>query len=530
MSDVLRSYTGRVNPSRRSRRKRRKPVFSTFLVLLALACLAWALFITRDTHEIPRLVPADQAYQVYMFNVLEKRPDLLGSAVWDLLPEDSPYVALRSRWVADLPIPDWIANNLLYGICHASGQDLRDFRDILFVTKMSRVGCLVERFRSFFVDMGQDPAGGLNLRVLPGKTGYYAVRGRVLVASPSRKALIRSLTLSEDQALSPTEFARGAAGAMERDVFAMLRPDREDFLGDSFRTIDVTLQVRPDGLVLAASGDLREACRARYAPLLDGMSGGRAVTPAEGLMTVAVDVGQPFPAFLERLDGLLSKSGASSPLAPVVHLLRDPPDTATPLATVLPAFARTVTGPGWLQWRGAALNAMVPLPVLLAGFEADAAFVTEVMGRFKSVPEQSGGDPNFVPRYDEASGMVHVPLIGGPDIEPSFGYRDGQLLLSNSRLALESALAKGITRESPASPANFRLRLRPAPACESIAAMGRQFADAGVLRDFTAASFKAFAADWCQQASKVREVSLALACEDGRVKLRIDLAMASGVN
>ena len=528
MSDVVRSYSSGAKPRRRPRRRRRV----TLLALLALVCFAlfWCAYVTRDTHRIPALVPAAQTYQVYLNDALNKRAPLLNSSVWALLPEDSPYAALRQRFASELPLPEWIANNLLYGVCLLSGQDLTTFSDAIFVTKMSRVGCLIEQFRFVFDDIGHDHAGGLELSVLPGGAGFYAVRGRVLVASASRQALIRALTLTDQDALPETEFARGVAGAMERDVFATLHPRVQDPMGDTFDAIDVTLQVRPDGLALAAVGSLREDARTRLAPVLGPMTEGHASAPAGGLLTVALDAGQPLPDLLAKLDTLLSKDRETSLVEPVVRLLGAPTESAPPLARLLPAFAQTITGPGWVQWQGATLNAMLPLPVLLGAFEADEVAVTETMAAFATMPTDAEIDPYYIPRYDETQGVVHVPLIGGPEIEPTVGYRNGRLCLSNSRPVLEAMLADDARPEAPAASANILLRLQPAPACECVAAIGQQIADAGMLRGFSADAFRTYAADRCRQAAKVKEISLALAHDRGQVKLRADVAMTSGAN
>lgn len=63
------------------------------------------------------------------------------------------------------------------------------------------MGLLLERIHTFADFIQDDEAGGLHLRYLPDARLYYAVRGRILIVTPSRDRLVESLTLPAGEAM-----------------------------------------------------------------------------------------------------------------------------------------------------------------------------------------------------------------------------------------------------------------------------------------------------------------------------------------
>ena len=195
MSDVQRVYRGpvrgRLSSTRRGRRRGGFP-FKRLAFLLLLLLAGAAYWISRDTHPLHSLIPSQQKYSVVLRDILKNRAELAESAVWDTLPPESGSGKITQALRGELGLPEWMARNIIVDDCYISGNDLRDFSDVLCVTKMTRIGTLVEQLHWVTSRIRRDTAGGLGLRHVPNAGMFYAVRGRILLISPSRDALVNA--------------------------------------------------------------------------------------------------------------------------------------------------------------------------------------------------------------------------------------------------------------------------------------------------------------------------------------------------
>lgn len=531
MSEIPRTYI----PSKRAGAPRRRRmrrftglrrggrIFTTGFLAFLLVALAWIAWTTRNTHGMASLIPADQKYQVFMGRFLANREPIANSAVWLLAPEDSLAADLPGLLRDNFGLPEWALNHLVYGPCHVSGRDVAEFGDLLFVTEMSRIGCLAEQFHRFAGVEG-DEAGGLHLRRLPDAGVYYAVRGRMLVVSPSRDAVIRALTLQPDQALTEDALARGLGEAGTADLYGKFALSEGDPLGGVFEEVRVLVRFGEESLLAAFSGHLAESWRVRLSGVLGGARPTTLLMPPPGMLQVSANVGKTFEEVCLGLARVLGDGEGrleemwQSWEAPEWE---EPPGFGPMLARILgPA------GPGLrLSWRGVDLNEMLPVPIVVATMDMEPAAAAE---RFAALPPSPAGAHPWeeYPRYDAESGVVFMPLPGGPNIEPVAAMAGGILLLSNSRAAAGELLASPPDAAALPDPGNLWIRLLPAPAMRAVSDVGMLLAENGMLKGFTPDSFARWAARWTEWAGRVREVAGLGAFQDGDVSFTVQMMMA----
>ncbi|HNR30818.1 MAG TPA: hypothetical protein PKI11_08000, partial [Candidatus Hydrogenedentes bacterium] len=271
MSDVERIYVPPTRPGsfrfRRFRRggfRRKGGCFGSLLLGTLAVLLVWALWATRDSYSMHELIPDGQHYQVFVGGLLNKRESIAASPAWALAPRGSAIAELPELLRRNFGMPDWLLNNLVYDGCHVSGHDAARFDDVLFVTRMSRVGCLAEKFHRF-VGVAGDFTGGLRLRFFAPANLYYAVRGRVLVASPSRNAVIRAVTLRREDALPQDVLAKGLEEAGGADVYGRFAFEETEAAGEVFADARVMLRFEETGMSAMLHGALRPPWRERLA-------------------------------------------------------------------------------------------------------------------------------------------------------------------------------------------------------------------------------------------------------------------------
>ena len=170
MSDVQRVYRGpvrgRLSSTRRGRRRGGFP-FKRLAFLLLLLLAGAAYWISRDTHPLHSLIPSQQKYSVVLRDILKNRAELAESAVWDTLPPESGSGKITQALRGELGLPEWMARNIIVDDCYISGNDLRDFSDVLCVTKMTRIGTLVEQLHWVTSRIRRDTAGDWGFATFP---------------------------------------------------------------------------------------------------------------------------------------------------------------------------------------------------------------------------------------------------------------------------------------------------------------------------------------------------------------------------
>lgn len=526
MSDVARIYVAPKRPGgqrfRRFRRlsfRRRGRFFGSVVLGVAAVAGLWFLWTTRASYPMERLVPSDQKFHVFFSGLLAKRETIANSQAWSLAPEGGMAAKLPELLRHSFGMPDWVINNVAYGDCHVSGRDVARFGDLLFVTQMSRLGCLAERFHRF-VGVRDDHAGGLALRFVPDASVYYAVRGRVLVASPSREAVVRALTLRGEDALSEDDLARGLAEAGHADVYGRFFLAPEDPLGAVFSQVRMQMHFEESGVHAALRAVLGEPWRARLAGVLGKAMPTGLLAPPPGLLEISGNFGNTLGELAHGLARGLDESGRAD------ELLTEWAGGGGAVPGAILGVLLENTGPGWrLCWRGVDADEMVPVPEVLGTFDVAGFSVPDLFGLLPAPPENTFVWDSF-PRRDEEKGLIYVPAIGGPSLTPAAAAYGSALLLSSSRSVAEEVLGNAPAPVEVPEKGNLFVHLRPSNACKAIAEAGAVFAGNGLLRGYTADAFRNAAAGWQSTADRVSEMTMLGAHEDGEVSLSLRVSMA----
>lgn len=508
--EVVRAYapgTGR----KRRRRGGRGGNLLLGLVAAGLLASLWMLYATRDAMPMHRVVPAGQAYRVLIPDLLRGRAALAASPVWRVAGEQGALAGVPARLSGDFGLPPWVANNTLHGLTHLSGNDTAAFSDWLCVVRMSRIGVLLERLHRFTGEVARDPAGGLALRALPRHGMHYAVRGRLLILSPSRDALIRALTLAPDAAAAPADLAppgdRGGDDILH--AFAELPPDAPG--GAHIASVRISLRLPQDGIRLGVQAVPRAALREALPGLLAARDPGSLPAAADGALALSFNAGMPLPRAWDELrtafPALPAPPGASA-------------DDGDPLAALLRAAWNGIGATGWISWVGVAPLATLPVPELVGGLAADAA----VGALLANVPADAPVPPDGIdltPRRDPETGVAYVDLLGGPDISPCAVADGGRMLAGSSRNALARVAAAPPAGNLP-QPGLAYARLRPEALAADLAALGRELAAIGMIAGLDPPAYEAAAAGWIRRAAAVREIAALLhnPTHDG---LRLDI-------
>jgi len=515
MSETIRSYTS----GSRGRRSRRKPVFRYVFLALFLAVLLWAGLVTRNTHDAGDLVPAGQQYELFVSDLLGGREAIAGSSLWDIAPESLAAPELRENLRNDFGIPAWVLNNYTLGPFHISGNSLPGFDDALVVSRITRVGCMLERFRGWSNEIEEDYAGGLRLRHVPAAGFYYAIRGRILAASRSRDTLVRALTLLPGEALGQERIDEATTARRDEIAHARILCEGWPAAAEHFEAAEARVWLSGNESRLWIAGRLTEGARTVWAPLLADARPARLPAAAPGPLQLSVNLGKPLPLLA---DAVAQMYGVAE-FDPQGLLAGMFPEAVRPLAaTAIGDFASHL-GSGWsLTWRGMNAKEMVPMPLLAAVFETDAAWAGEWVGDFPAPPESVQPWESW-PRPAESPARVYVPAVAGPDFEPTLAPYGAGLLLATSHPDALEVLNEAAAPAWRDEQANLLLRIEPETVFNDLMDAGRELARAGLIRGMDAAAFDAFAEKWAGLAGRIEMINAMAQHEDGVITLDLRL-------
>jgi hypothetical protein len=523
MSEAVRNYTGHAGSLRSQPRGRRRGFFIRvllpFTVLLGIV-LWWT---TRDTYQFNECIPKGQRITMIMDDPLPARQRVAQSRVWQAIPDTWTAIKRPDVLSADLGLPQWVLNNVFYKRAILTGNDLGPDSDVVVLTRMTRIGALLERFHGFASAVDDDYAGGLHLRAIPEDGLYYAVRGRILLFSVSRPALIRALTLSEDDRLEQATFDELARAGGE-DIRGTIALDQEQPLGQYFESVAFAIRIDGETAHAKCRGVLRPDTVARFSALMDGVQPVPLRVPPAGLISLSADFGKPISevwAALGTATGVRWLSEAQ--WAAWEGGVPDQPPGAAQMITGLVGDK----GPGIrLAIADVDVNELLPLPILVGTADADASAVKRQLESIPSPPDEANPWDAY-PRYNPETGVASIPMIGGPSLEPAASVHQNTFVFSSSRTAVDKILAENLSNQNLTEPGNLYMQIRPAPVVASLVKSGRLFVEIDSLRGFTKDSFEAAAEAWIASAEIVDEITVLAGVSGDAIEFELRVSCAS---
>jgi hypothetical protein len=523
MSDVVRNFSwgGNLRKRRRDLRRRAAGRIGRGVLFLALLVGFAALWMSRDNCEMGSLIPKDRPFQACVVDVMRKQEMLGASRLWELLPTADATRAEFARLSANPPLPKWLLNNLSTGISHWSSSRPDNFDDLLVVTRMTRIGCLAEQVLHFLPMIKSDNAGGLRLRHVPEASLYYAVRGRVLLASPSRRTLAHALTLDSDEAVGRTALAEWSAAATGADLYGRIDPAAVPELKGTFDAMQFSLWMEPASIRASVKARVGDAWKQRFAGLLEGAAPRDLRAAPDGCVMLSADFGKPLNETLAQLAKAFGREELAnlwlgSGPAPV-------PGEFAPAVALLQGVVRGSGSGLRLSWTGVDLNDMMPVPILAGSVDGGVDALAALVQTPPAVPAEIPA-VDVVPRIDAEKRLIWLPMVGGPSMKPSFVLQKDGVLFSTS-LATATEMATAPPASTLETKGNLYLCVRPKPAVQAIVDMGRELAEFHLMRGQTADSFAKTAQPYLDSAGRVKELSLLAACENGELRADARLAL-----
>lgn len=525
MSDAVRSYSRGGNSSKRRRLIRRHgPGFAKFMLPVLGLALVWGIWVTWDRQPIQSFISKGNNVEIYINSLVDRRRDMINTNVLSLLPENSKAHEAVSAITGDLPVPEWLVNNLNSGLCHVSGPGLDQFDEALVVMKMTRIGCIAERFARFLPAVEGDAAGGLHLYHVPEAGVYYAVRGRTFLLSASRDRLVHTLTRTAAETLTREEFEDGLRMAGGADIYCRVLPDALPLPSKPFERLSFAVRFEPESARLLVQGEFSPAFREQYGALFPEAPGRPLPAPFDSIAAVSLDFGKPLPEILDSLAAVFQGVPAVPEWLWRSYKLQEGQEIVTSLQPLIASIIQA-SGPRLrLGWFGIDPHEMVPAPLVAATFETDT---DQVLLLFEGIPElpPSAEEIDLVPRVNAEQMLVHVPFVGGPNLEPTLlTFNEGIIFSSSLPLAVElqknPRLVPDFKQEG-----NLYICVKPSAAANSLLDAARELAFSGLLRGHTVDTLEIAAKPWVSSAAAVREAALLASWNSGNVRAELKIGM-----
>jgi hypothetical protein len=400
---------------------------------------------------------------------------------------------------------------------YVSGKDTSTYHDAVLVTQMTRFGTLLERFRGWSEQVEEDDAGGLQLRLIPSAGLYYAVRGRILLLSQDRSSLIRALVMLPEESIGSEDFATLLVSNQDALIEARVRTEATGGIATHADAAELRVWLDEDSVRLLLAARLNEASRELYAPVL-----GKAVpvalpSPLSGALELSADLGVPAAESWKAIGAVLGAELDVPGLATGL-LENEVREAATPIL----ASGLAQLDSGWtLSYLGMNPMAFVPMPRFAASFGCNAAWAQSWL---RSMPPPAEGVQPWQswPRYSDEGAYLHLPLMGGPDLEPTLLHRGGRLVLYSSLHDAREQSHPTVEIEDSLR-GNVLIRCNPAGLFDDFEEAAVQFAELGVVRGHTAESLPEALTPWREAASKVALAQLLLAHDDGIVSADLSI-------
>lgn len=510
MSETPRVYSASGTRFQLARRERRRRLFRILLLGIFAALLSF-YWISRDTHPVATFVPADHALQVVAPRVMMTRHRVADSGVWQgvprtWLPVDIPEV-LHSRY----DMPEWVLSNLAGGGVIVTANDTREWSDFVLVSRMTRVGCALERALRFSPANSRDWAGGLRLRFWEPAGLYYAVRGRSLLMSPSRDAIIASLTLEKSDRAAAESVAKALDQTGAEDFLGTWHPGASSQAGRVVDEIRFAVRVEASEAYLKLRARFRPELARDLAPYWRSAAPEKLAGPIPGPLAVSANFGTDLETTWAALSELFDVDWLSREQWEAWRNEKEGRSAAAVLTGLLGPMGPDIQA----TWYGMDLNEMAPTPILAGRIAADR---TEAEAYLESIPSPDDVDAAQARvLYDDAEGEVRAPLMSGPSMTPVARWLDGGLSFCTSSVLADRYFTEDAVRGIALDrPGNLYVRARPLECTQLVVRAGRDLVQEGLIEGYTPDAYERASAQWLETAGALDFVEgLALVNHEG---------------
>ncbi len=500
MSDTPRIYTtpgGR--PIRSAGRGRRRRI-GRFIGIAVVIFLAWAFWVSRDTHPIAEFVPAPRRLEAVLPHAAVARYRVAASHVWDGVPQS--LVASAPEAIADKRgLPDWIIGNLIGGTAIVVADDVAAWSDAVFIARMTRAGCIIERAMRFRPASRGEYAGGLHLRYWePGKL-HYAVRGRTLLASPSRDALVDALTLTPERRVPEKSVAAALSDTGSEDARGTWTLPTDSGAGRVFQEIRFAARVDENEATVKFRAKFRPEVAEALAPQWRDVKPTALSAAFDGPLAISANLG----GTVEETWRALSEVVDLPWLTPEQWQAWRRENGGQSASALLTGIVGPM-GPGVrLTWQGIDLEEMSPVPVFVGSISGRREAAAALLDSLPKPDAPRVADARVT--FDRESGRLEAPLMSGPAMTP-LGQWDGDALYFGTSASIAPEfIESGREHTRPIDkPANVYMRMDPAACVQMLVRAGRDLAASGLLRDQTRESFEKDAAEWTERAAALEFV------------------------
>ena len=493
---------------------------------LAVAFIAFVIWVSRDTNPVHEFIALDHSIQLVVPRAMLNRERVAGTPIWSSVSKATRLARAHELLNEDFGFPEWVLRNLVGGDVIITGNDLDQMSDLLYITRMTAVGCVIQRAVRMRPGIKGEWAGGLEMRKFVGADIWYAARGRTLIASSSREALVRALTLRPEERTDEETVGRMMADAGAEDARGTLWPAPERALGRVFGSVHFAIRIEDDGRArLQAQGVFRQKWQERLSETLGDAEPRELRRPAAAPIAASGDFGVPMKELWLTLGELLGSETMSDDRWEDWEANGEQAPAAAALTSLLgPA------GPGFtMTWQGFDMNEMAPVPLIFGTVNADKGRVTEYLESLSGVPRSSANHATLA-YYDAESELFHAPIMSGPSMEPTAAWHGDGLLFSTSRDVVQAILAEApAPRVTLRQRANLYLRIEPLACTQIITDAGRHLARDGLLRGYTVEEYRKAAAGWIEQASNIDEATIWLVVNKETVELDLHISPGRGV-
>jgi hypothetical protein len=475
---------------------------------------------TRDTHPVEEFVSDSNTYHVNVYDFLNRRATWASSPIWNALPENWIEEDIPHRLLDNHGFPEWMVRNWMGRRIHLTGSDGTTFSDVVLITRMTTVGTLLERVVRRTPRFRSDEAGGLHLRFIEDEEVFYAVRGRTLLLSASRSALVQVLTLAPgDRTTSPLP-----SYSVDRPlVQADWTPNTDEGVFRSFTQVEAVFRFDTDAWNVTVRGTLSENADTRWRSVVHPESGDRLYIPVDGAAVLSLNTGSSLRELWPNLSGVFS----DSLFPPEQWHAWEKADPNTSYAPTLSGIVGDTGSRLALSWNGFDLNAQTPAPLMTAILSIDDDMVRNHIEQLSPEPPGEAFRAAYS-RFDDEENRAYFYGHGGPARTTVLAPHDGFAMLTTGISAMdgiaESSSELGGTLEGDG---NVYVSVKPGPATEFVVEAGGALAAYGMIADTTQEKFERNAARWREKAMAVDAVSMVGSYEDGVLDVTLQIQAAA---